>query len=179
MSIDPRRQDTSGKRSGSHPKKIPPEEERRTEAVAQPSPLLAFTLEATTGKIVKLEGLDSSGAHHELTAQQMADLSKEATHGTLTEALERVFEAGIASVLGSDQRRSQRGDDSAEDAELRQLLLSLLFEHSAAKRLVQPDALRQTILKSLLHDALTLQGTAEGSSTEGQLSDRAAPSRAN
>jgi hypothetical protein len=179
MSIDPRRQDTSGKRSGSHHKKIPPEEERRREAVAQPNQLLAFTLEATTGKIVKLEGLDSAGTHRELTAEQMADLSKESSHGTLADALERVFEAGIASVLGSDKRSSQRNEsaEDAEDAELRQLLLSLLFEHSTAKRLMEPEALRQTILKSLLHDAL--HKSAEGTSAAGQLSDRAAPSRAN
>jgi hypothetical protein len=158
-----------------------PEEERSREAVAHPNHLLAFTLEATTGKLVKLEGLDSSGAHRELTAEQMADLTKEASHGTLTEALERVFEAGIASVLGSDKRRSARDEsaEDADDAELRQLLLSLLFEHSAAKRLMEPDALRQTILKSLLKDALSLQRTAEGSSAAGQHPDRAAPSRAN
>jgi hypothetical protein len=142
------------------------------------SQLLAFTLDAATGKVVKLEGLDPSGAPHELTAEQLADLSKDANHRTIAEALETVFEAGIASALGNQRQRSQ-SDDTEEDAELRQLLLSMLLEHSAAKRLMQPDALRQTILKSLIHDALMSQRPAESSSAAGQLPDRAAPSRTN
>jgi len=178
MRIDPRRHDTSGKRPGPNPKKIPGAEERNREAAPHNSQLLAFTIDATTGRILKLEGLDSAGTHHELTADQVAALSKEASQGTIAEALERVFEAGIACVLGNDQRSSER-DESAEDAELRQLLLSLLLEHSTARRLIDPDALRQTILKSLIHDALAAQRTAESHSAAGQLPDRAAPFRAN
>jgi hypothetical protein len=178
MSIEPRRQDTSGKRPGSSPKKSPPEEERNREAVTPSSQLLVFTLDAASGRIVRLEGMDSSGTHHELTAQQTADLSKQASQDTLAHALERVFEAGIACVLGDEKRRSHR-EESAEDAELRQLLLGLLLEHSSAKRLMEPHALRQIILKSLIHDALMLQKSADSSSAAGQPPERAAPSRAN
>lgn len=152
MSTDPHRPDSSAKRPGAtHQKKTAPSETHESDA--SPRQLLAFTIDASTAHVVKLEGLDSAGGHRELTQAEMASLSKDIRRGTLTEALEQAFEAGIACALGDDSSHP-RQPESAKEAELRHLLLELLIEDSTAKGLMQRDVIGRAVLGTLIDDVM-------------------------
>jgi len=159
-------------------KKHAQKEEKMSEIAPSAGKLFAFTIDANTAQIVKLETLDASGARHELSDEEKASLAREGSAGGLEEFVERAFEAGIACVLGGDERQ-EKADESAEESELRHLLLTPLIEHSPAKRLIQREALNRAILGTLIQYATQGPATAENSSASGVPSDRAAPARAN
>jgi hypothetical protein len=162
-------------------KKSTQKEEKMSEKMAEIAPsamkLFAFTIDANTAQIVKLETLDASGARHELSEEEKASL-REGTEGGLEEFVERAFEAGIACVLGSGEGQD-KVDESAEEAELRHLLLTPLIEHSAARRLMQREALSRAILGTLIQHATKEPAAAESSPATGTPSERAASARAN
>jgi hypothetical protein len=114
---------------------------------------LTVTIHAKTGQIVKIERVNGPHAHHELTAEEKANLAKEAGRATLEAIIEQAFEAGIASVLGDDGGDEDDPMESEKDANLRHLLLQPLIEKSAAKRLIRRDVLSRAILKSLIDHA--------------------------
>jgi len=122
-----------------------------SEPVVHPD-LLTFTIQARTGQIVKIESVDSAGAHHELSDEEKTNLAKEKSKATVEDMLEQAFEAGIACVLGD---ADSEGDppESAKDADLRRLLLRPLIEDGAAKRLMQSDILSRAMLTSLIQNA--------------------------
>jgi hypothetical protein len=123
-----------------------------TEASNEPAPqLLTFTIDAKTGQVVKFESLDETGAHHELTDEEKANLAREGGSDKLEEIVEQAFEAGIACVLGDDRGQMQ---ESEQDAELRHLLLIPLIEHSRARRLMQGDVLNRAILGTLIQHSM-------------------------
>jgi len=117
--------------------------------------LLALTINAETGQIVRLERVDSGGARHELSEEQRAKLAQEKGEHTLEALIEEVFEAGIASVLGGTGRFS--ASESEEEAELRRLLLRPLIERSPARHLMKPDTLTRATLGTLLRNNLKPQ----------------------
>jgi len=153
-------------------------EEKMTETTPPAGKLFTFTIDASTAQVVKLEAEDASGARHELSDEEKASLAQAGTAGGLEQLVERAFEAGIDCVLG-DGEREDRADEPADEAELRQLLLTPLIEHSPAKRLMQREALNRAILGTLIQHATKAPAAAEASSTTGLQSDRAAPARAN
>ena len=155
-------------------------EEKMTEISASAGKLFAFTIDANTAQVVKLETLDESGARHELSEDEKASLAHAAGEGAdLEEFVEKAFEAGIACVLGEDQQQ-QRADEPADEAELRHLLLTPLIEDSPVKRLMQREVLNRAILGTLLQCATNKPPAAtESEPPPGPQSDRAAPARAN
>jgi len=153
-------------------------EEDTTEIGQFAGKLFTFTIDASTGQVVKLEAEDASGERHELSDEEKASLAQAGRAGDLEQLVERVFEAGIACVLG-DGEREDKADEPADEAELRHLLLTPLIEHSPAKRLMQREALSRAILGTLIQHATQAPEAAEGSATTGLQSDRAAPARAN
>jgi hypothetical protein len=164
-------------------KKTAPKEEKMNEHKSEITPsagkLFAFTIDASTAQIVKLEALDASGARHELSEEEKARLAQAGAESGLEEFVEQAFEAGIACVLGEDERQ-QAGEEPAEEAELRHLLLTPLIEHSPVKRLMQREALNRAILGTLLQRAVKkLSAEAESPPTAESQPDRAAPARAN
>jgi hypothetical protein len=114
--------------------------------------LLTFTIQARTGQIVKIESVDSNGAHHELSDEEKSNLAKEKSKTTLEDMLEQAFEAGIACVLG-DADVEDDPPESAKDADLRRLLLRPLLEEGAAKRLMQREILSRALLTTLIQNA--------------------------
>ncbi len=141
--------------------------------------VFAFTIDASTAEVVKLETLDASGTRRELSAEEKATLAQAGGEGGLEEFVERAFEAGIACILGTDERQ-EPAEEPAEDAELRHLLLAPLIEQSAARRLVQPGALNRAILGTLIRHATKKAPAPTESSSPGEpRSDGAAPARAN
>jgi hypothetical protein len=127
-----------------------------TKSASHASDLLTLTIDAKTGHIVKIESVDSTGAHHELSDEEKASLVKERSKATVEAIIEQAFEAGVACVLGGTDGEDDLEDDlseSAKDADLRRLLLRPLIEESAAKRLMQRDTLNRAILATLIQNS--------------------------
>jgi hypothetical protein len=127
---------------------------------SQSSDQLTLTIDAKTGHIVKIESVDSKGAHHELSDQEKANLTKEKSKPTVEAIIEQAFEAGVACGLGYVDGESDP-PESAKDAEVRRLLLLPLIEDSAAKRLMQRDILSQAILVTLIQNSTSSRGDRE------------------
>jgi len=119
---------------------------------AHASDLLTLTIDAKTGHIVKIESVDSTGAHHELSDEERASLAEERSKATVEAIIEQAFEAGVACVLGGADGEDDP-PESAKDADLRRLLLRPLIEDSAAKRLMQRDILSRAILATLIQNS--------------------------
>jgi len=119
---------------------------------AHASDLLTLTIDAKTGHIVKIESVDSTGAHHELSDEEKANLARQKNKSTVEAIIEQAFEAGVACGLG-DMDGEDDPVESAKDADLRRLLLRPLIEDSAAKRLMQRDILSRAILATLIQNS--------------------------
>ena len=159
-------------------KKTAPKEEKMTEIAQSPQKLFTFTIDARTAQVVKFETLDASGVRHELSDDEKASLAREGSNGGLEEFVEQAFEAGIACVLGGDERE-ENADEPGEEAELRHLLLTPLIEHSPARRLIQREALSRAILETLIQHATQAPAAAVSSPATELQPDRAALPRAN
>jgi len=125
--------------------------------------LITVTIDANTAQVVRLEALDASGARHELTDEEKANLLKLASKARLEEVVEQAFEAGIACVLGGEVPQD---NESVEDAELRHMLLTPLIQHSPAKRLMTREVLNRALLQTLIEHSIKPQpGVAETGAT--------------
>lgn len=129
--------------------------------------LLAFTIDPTTARIVKLEGLSVDGARHELTDDEKARLIKRPREKTVERVVERAFEAGIACVLDGNGAEDETSD-SSEDVELTHRLLSPLIAHSAARELMARDVVAKTVLDTLIEHSL-ISSPAAGAETAADL----------
>ena len=114
--------------------------------------LLTVTIHAKTGQIVKIEGVDSAGRHHELSDEEKTNLAREKSKATLEDIIEQAFEAGIACVLGDEDGKDD-SPESAKDADLRRLLVRPLIEDGAAKRLMQRGILNRAMLTTLIQNS--------------------------
>ena len=124
-----------------------------SEPVPDPD-LLTVTIHAKTGQIVKIEAVNGTDAHHELSDEEKASLAKEAGKVTLEAIIEEAFEAGMAYVLEDGRDEDYPTEpESEKDANLRHLLLRPLIENSAARRLIRRDVLSRAILKTLIDQA--------------------------
>ncbi|HEY6825150.1 MAG TPA: hypothetical protein VI195_11960 [Steroidobacteraceae bacterium] len=154
-------------------------EEKMTESAPSAGRLFAFTIDAGTAQIVKLETLDASGARRELSEEEKASLAQAGAEEGLEQFVEKAFEAGIACVLGDDEQQ-HKSTEAAEEAELRRLLLKPLIEHSPVRRLMQREALNRAILGTLLQRAVSKAPVdAESAPAAGPQPDRAASAHAN
>ena len=171
------RQNSSVKPKVSARKKSSQEEQKMADIDQSTGKLIAFTIDANTAQVVKLESLDATGARHELSDEEKATLVHEGA-GKLEDALKQAFEAGIDCVLGDGAQ--DESAESQEDAKLRHLLLTPLIEHSAARRLLQPEVLHRAILETLVHHSMKpILASARGSPPVGPVVERATPGRAN
>lgn len=137
------------------PKPPAPEARKaKTTAAEQPSSptLVSVTIDAATGRIVKVEGMDGAGTRRELSADERTRLAKTENGATLQGVVEQAFEAGIACVLGEcgGEEEPLEADD---DAELSRMLLQSLIKRSAAERLMQHEILGQAIAGTLIEQA--------------------------
>ena len=134
---------------------------------------LAFTLDASTGEIVKTENVDSAGQRHELSKAEKHDLAKERLGGGVEALLERAFEAGIACLL-DDEDSKEDESETEEEAGVRRILLKSLMERTFAAKALRREVLRQAIVQTLIQD-VTSSGESESEPPKAQKSDRAAP----
>lgn len=123
-----------------------------------PAILLAFTVDTSTGHIVRIEHVDSAGARQELSVEEKARLAKD-NGEALDGIIEQAFEAGIACLLGMDGDEKET-PESKEEARLRRLLLQPLIEDSAAKKLIRRDFPPQAILGMLIQRGAETSGPA-------------------
>jgi hypothetical protein len=147
------------------PDKAAPDKTPADKVAAKPEPtraktdkprpsLVAITIDATTAQVVKLEALDATGARHELSEDEKAKLVTEGREDNLEEVVEQAFEAGIACILdGTNGQETSK--ESAEDAELRHLLITPLIESSPAKHLMERAVLNRAILGTLMRHTPT------------------------
>lgn len=171
---DGHRQRKSARQKVPHRKKRSQKEAKP--AGSNPGPLFAFTIDPHTAQIVRVEAVDASGARRELSNEEKENLLRE-DQRRLEEVLEQAFEAGIACALG-DEARQDRTEETAEDAELRHLLLSRLIEHSAGKHLLGRERLSQAIVDTLIQLSMEPQ-QAIARSTSMRESHHIAPGRTN
>lgn len=145
------------------PKRLSQREPKSNGTRESENKLLAFTIVAGTGEIVKCEGLDASGDRHELSEQEKSALAKEARL-SLEEVLSRAFEAGMSCVLDDAEGEALQSpaEEPAEDAELRRLLLTRLIERSAARHLFRRDVLSRVIFETLIEHSRSSRSKAAG-----------------
>ena len=115
--------------------------------------LLAFTIDPSTGRIVKLEGLSADGVRHDLTDDEKARLAMRPRDKTFERVVERAFEAGIACVIDGNVAEDDTSD-SIEDVELTHRILSPLIAHSTARELMARDVVDRTVLDTLIEHSL-------------------------
>ena len=115
---------------------------------------LVVTFNAAMGEIVKVEKVDKAGKHHELTEEECAKLAGQDEVEEMEAALEEAFEAGVAVVVGDEDKEDAEDDDDEERA-LRQLLIGRLLErHPVRRRLLHQLLLRRLLLRRLLKRGL-------------------------
>ena len=172
-----RRQNSAVKPKVAARQKRSQEEQKMADIDQSEGKLIAFTIDTNTAQIVKLESLDATGARHELSDEEKASFVHEGA-GKLEDALEEAFEAGIDCVLGDGAQ--DQAEESQEDAKLRHILLTPLLEHSAAKRLLQPEVLHRAIMETLVqHSMKPIPASSRGSAAVGPQAERPTPGRAN
>lgn len=154
-----------------------PQEEKMTETAQSAGKLFTFTIDASTAQVVKLEALDASGVRHELSDEEKASLAQATAEGGVEEFVAKAFEAGIACVLGDDERQD-RAEEPAEEAELRRLLLAPLIEYSPAMKLMEREFVDRAILGTLIQHA-TRAAPAPSPSGPTVAPQAAAPARSN
>jgi hypothetical protein len=148
-----RRHEGSHRPNGSERKRdLEKQEKTAAGAPASPGDLFSFTIDVTTAQVVKVETLDASGARHEVSDREKANLAPNGSE-RLEEALEEAFQAGIDCILGGAEDPDD-AEESAQDAELRHVLVTPLIKQSPAKRLLRRDVLDRAILKTLIQRSM-------------------------
>jgi len=122
--------------------------------------LLSFTIDPSTARIVKIEGLTADGVRRELSDDEKTRLLKRRGEKTIERVVERAFEAGIACVIDGESN-DEETTDSSEDIDLTHRLLAPLIEHSAAKRLIAREVVDRTVLDTLIEHSVTSSHAGE------------------
>ena len=142
-----------------------PNEEKPSSAGPGPD-LFAFTIDASTGQITKLEKVDSAGTRRPLSEQDKISLQSSKSWHTLEAIVEQAFEAGIACLLGNGDEKNE-AQELEDEAEVRRTLLQALMERSRMMTLLQRSVLGQAILATALHQVTASQASeAEDSSAQ-------------
>ena len=122
----------------------------------------SFTIDRTTARVVKVEALDANGARHEVSDQEKANLVR-GTSAPIEEALEEAFAAGIDCILG-DEPEPDETAASAQDVELRHVLVAPLIQQSPANRLMKREVLDRVIFDTLLQHSIKPSPATPGDS---------------
>lgn len=132
-----------------------PQEFVAGEAAALPESMV-FTLDTTTGGVLKLEVVDAAHIPREITSAERLELARK-FHGDVDELLERAFEAGVAALLDGDRAKEER-DETDDEASVRRILLEPLLEETFAARDARRASIRKAIILSLIEDVAAARG---------------------
>jgi hypothetical protein len=130
------REHHDGKRERNHP----------VEAIEQ----LIFTVNATTGTIIKVEKIDARGKRREIPQEETIALTDKDRLREIEVTLDEAFEAGITSVLEPNSGPDSDGS-SADDSELRHALLEDIIGRGIRRRLQRRLVQRLILAKALAH----------------------------
>ncbi len=114
---------------------------------------VTITIDADSAEVVRIEGVDPTGARHDLSDEEKTSIMKERRDERLAVLVEQAFEAGIASVLGGEDEE-ETTEESAEDVELRRELLAPLMERSGLGHLTERAALNRAMLGTLIEHSM-------------------------
>ena len=126
----------------------------KTDQPVQRLMTVTITIDAESAEVVRVEGVDATGARHELSAEEKANFMKERRDERVLALVEHAFEAGIASVLGVGDEEEENTQESPEDIEFRRELLAPLIERSGLGRLKERPALNRAILGTLIEHSM-------------------------
>lgn len=131
----------------------------RSETESGASDFITITIEAASGRVVRVEGADAAGARRELSGDDKSRMLAKA-EGAVEDLVERAFEAGLEFLLDqeSEDEAELESELESEDAELRRLLLRSLMAGATAKRLMQREALSRAIAGTLIKQAVGAEG---------------------
>jgi hypothetical protein len=118
---------------------------------SQKAEQMVVTLRAATGRIEKVERIDSGGSRREVAADEAIELAGREEMERIETALDDAFEAGIVSMLDpeSDAEEFNGPDESAEDLRLRRELLTLIIGSKVRRRLLRRLAGRLILAKKI------------------------------
>jgi hypothetical protein len=116
---------------------------------------LAIVLDAETGRVDRIGALDAAGALRDLAPGDRSRLRKLKGARSLQQIVEEAFLAGLEYALGDEE-----GDPSEPPSAAEHQLLLPLIEHSAARRLMRPEVLRQAAVEALVRTAVSGRGVA-------------------
>ena len=111
---------------------------------------VTITIDAESAEVVRVEGVDATGARHELSEEEKASLINQRRDERVAALVEQAFEAGIACVLGVEEEDEETTQESPDDAEFRRQLLAPLIERSGLGQLTERPALNRAILGTLI-----------------------------
>jgi len=115
---------------------------------------VTITIDAESAEVVRVEGVDATGARHELSDDEKSSFIKERRDERVAALVEQAFEAGIASVLGVGDEEEEKTQESPEDAEFRRKLLAPLLERSGLGNLRERPLLNRAILGTLIEHSI-------------------------
>ena len=116
---------------------------------------LVVTINPARGGIVKVEKIDKSGNHQELSEDEAARLVGGDEVEEIESALDEAFEVAVLSVIGEDYERGGEDDDDEEKAIRRFLISDILIPRAVRRRILHrlllSRMLRRRFRKSRLH----------------------------
>jgi hypothetical protein len=98
---------------------------------------VVVTIDAPTGKIVRVEKIDKAAKRQELTEEEWAKLVGDDEVEEIEAALEETFEAGVAAVLGEEYEDDEAYEDDEGKALRRLLIAGLLRRRPVHGRILQ------------------------------------------
>ena len=122
---------------------------------------ISFTVDTASGRVVTVEAVDDAGVRRELTAEEKSGLAEAGVKDTMSDIVEKTFEAGITAVLGEDGKEDDEAE-SEDGANLRHLILRPMIAKSAVKRFLKREVLIRAILGALIQEV----APSESSDTE-------------
>jgi hypothetical protein len=115
---------------------------------------VTITIDADSAEVVRVEGVDATGARHELSDDEKSSFIQERRDERVAALVEQAFEAGIASVLGVGDEEEEKTPESPADAEFRRQLLAPLIERSGLGNLRERPLLNRAILGTLIEHSI-------------------------
>jgi hypothetical protein len=97
---------------------------------------LVVTINPAMGGIVKVEKIDKSGKHEELSEEECGRLVGEDEVEEIQAALDEAFEAAVVSAIGGEDHAEGEYEDDQEKAIRRFLIGDLLIPRAVRRRIL-------------------------------------------
>lgn len=141
----------AGGAAQAHRKSRRPAADRPGSASASRPARLAFTLDLSTGAVIRIETVGAADERRDLSEGERLALSSGAGEEPVEALIERAFEAGIACMLRDEE---DEGPDDAAEADLRRLILKPLMDDGPAAGLMRRDVVERAIVETLIRHGL-------------------------